>query len=70
MHDLYLTTSIETLGRDRTIIALQHYAARAYQNAQTALRLKSFDHLTTAANFQSASAWASLNARILMGVEE
>lgn len=69
-HDPYLGVTLDALGREQTIIALQHYAAQAHLNALTAIRLKSFDHLTTASHFQHHAAWATLNARILMGIEE
>lgn len=90
LHDAYLTTAIETLGIERTVIALQAYAAQSHRTAVTCMlqmrrmgenrqrdaRLMSkaiefnLSRLDAATHWQKQQAWASLNARILMGIEE
>lgn len=69
-HDPFITHYVETLGRQAAIIALQNYAAMYHSNAVIALNHKSFNHLSIASTYQQQSAWASRNARILMGIEE
>lgn len=63
--ETYLATTIETIGVERTIIALQLYARQAHRNVETCMRLKSDPTL-----WQHNSAWASRIARIMMGIEE
>lgn len=68
-HDPYLTNKIETIGRERTIIALQQYGALSFRSYERAMRYKRYDHLLAAAHYQQNATWAYKNARILMGIE-
>jgi hypothetical protein len=74
-HDAYLSHFMETIGRDETVISLQRQSAKAFQDIEImrqypAGRVVNAGLLMTIADTYRFHAYASRQARILMGIEE